>query len=84
MGSTDHGSDQAVTLSDCLRIDKPQIPLTIVCSGGAQDAVTLQINHNGVDGALVALRIQSHAPDDLRAGLGSLLNQGRTDSGADQ
>ncbi len=82
--STDHGSDQAVTLADCLRIDKPQIPFAVVCSGGAQDAVTLQINHNGMDGALVALRVHAHAPDDLRAGLGTLLNQGAANGGADQ
>jgi len=84
MGSTDHGGDQPVTLADCLRIDKPQIPFAIVCSGGAQNAALFHVNHNGMDGALMAPWVHSHASDDLRAGLGTLLNQGRTDSGADQ
>lgn len=84
MGSTDHGSDQPVTLADCLRIDKPQITLTIVCSGGAQDAALFHVNHNGMDGALVTAGIHAHAPDNLRAGLGTLLDQGAADGGADQ
>jgi hypothetical protein len=83
-GSADQSSDQAVPLADCCGDDEPQIPLAIIGTGGTQDAVTLQINHNGVNGALVAAGIHSHSPHDVGAGLGSLLDQGGADCGAGQ
>jgi len=82
--SADQGGDQTIPLADRGGDDEPQIPLAIVGAGGAQDAVALQINHNGVDGALVAAGVHSHAPHDVGAGLGSLLNQGGADCGAGQ
>ena len=46
--------------------------------------IALQIDHNGVDGALVALGVHAHATDDLRAGLGTVVQQGGADSDADE
>lgn len=79
--SPDQGSDQAVTLADLIGVDEPQIaPLTL--HGGAQSALPLQIDHNGVDGALVALGIESHAAHDVGASLGTVLDQGAADGDA--
>lgn len=83
MGSTDHGSDQAVTLADCGRIDPPLIALAVTVTGCKQNAIALHIHHNGVDGALMALGIQSHAPHNIRACLGSLLDEDDANSSAD-
>ena len=74
--SSDQGSDQAIPLSDCGRIDPPQIALAVTVTGCKQNAIALHIHHNGVNGALMALRVQSHALDDLRACLIAVLNQG--------
>ena len=82
--SADQRRDQAVPLADCCGDDEPQIPLAIIGTGGTQDAIPLQINHNGVDGALVVAGVHSHSPHDVGAGLGSLLNQGGADCGAGQ
>lgn len=84
VGSTDQGSSKAVTLAYLVGVDEPQIPLTVSTEGCPKDAIPLQIDHQGVDGALVAAGVHPHASDDLRAGLGTLLNQGAADSGADQ
>ena len=83
MGSTDESSDQAITLADGSRVDKPCAPIAVAEADGIQDAFTLHLNHESVNSALVLAGIQSHAAHDLRAGLGTVLNQGRTDSGAD-
>jgi hypothetical protein len=72
--SSDQGSDQAVTLADCGRIDPPQIALAVTVTGCKQNAIALHVHHNGVDGALVALGIQSHAPHNIRACLIAVLN----------
>lgn len=82
-GSTDQGGDQAVTLADRSGDNEPQVTLAIVATGGAQGAIALQVNHDGVNGALVTLRIQSHAANQFGAGLGTVLNQGGADGGAD-
>ena len=76
--SPDQCSDQAVTLADRSREDAPLIA-ALALHGGGEDACRLHINHHRVDGALVALRVQSHASDDLRAGLFAVLNQGGAD-----
>jgi len=81
--SSDHGSDQAVTLADGGRVDKPGAPLAVAGADGVQDTLPLHIHHNGVDGALVALGIQSHAPHNIRACLGSLLDEDDANSSAD-
>jgi hypothetical protein len=81
-GSTDHGSDQAITLADGSGQDEPFIPLAIGGAGGVQDTLALHVHHNGVNGAFVAARVQSHAPHDVGAGLGPLLDQGAADGGA--
>lgn len=82
MDSTDQGSDQAVTLADRGGMNEPQITLAVVGTGGTQDAAALHFNHESVNGALVLGRVETHAPDDLRAGLRSLLNQGGANGGA--
>ena len=76
--SPDQSSDQAVALADRSREDAPLIA-ALALHGGGEDACRLHINHHRVDGALVALRVQSHASDDLRAGLFAVLNQGGAD-----
>ena len=82
--STDHGGDQAVTVADRCREDKPQITLPIVGACGGDDTLTLQINHNSVNGALMAAGVQTHTPNDVRAGLGTVLNQGAANGDAGQ
>ncbi len=82
VGSTDESSDQAITLADLTGDDEPEIPLAVVGAGGIQNAITLQIDHDGMDGALVAAGIHAHAPNDVGAGLGTVLNQGGADGGA--
>ena len=81
--SSDQGRDQAVTLADCGRIDPPQIALAVTVTGCKQNAIALHVHHNGVNGALMALGIQSHAPHNIRACLGSLLDEDDANSGAD-
>ena len=82
-GSTDQGSDQAVTLADGGRVDKPGAPLAVAGADGVQDTLPLHFNHDSVNGALMAAGIQTHAAHDLRAGLGTVLNQGGANGGAD-
>jgi len=82
MLSTDQGSDQAVPLADGIGADTPQITLAILGASGSQNPCILKINHHGVDGALVALRIHAHATDDLSAAHGTLLDQDAADHGA--
>ena len=82
-GSTDQGSDQAITLADGGRVDKPGATLAVAGADGIQDALTLHLNHESVNRALVLAGIETHAAHDLRAGLGTVLNQGGADSGAD-
>ncbi len=82
MGSTDQGSKDPVTLADGSGADAPLITLAILGASGSQDAITLKIDHNGVNGTLVALRIHAHATDDLSAAHGTLLNQDAANHGA--
>ena len=80
--SPDQGGSESITLADLTGDDEPEIPLAVVGACGTQNAITLQIDHHGVNGALVALRIHAHAPNDVGAGLGTFLNQGGADSDA--
>ncbi len=77
------GSNQAVTLTDRGGNNEPQVALTIVGAGGIQDAFLRQVNHQGVDGALVAAGIQTHGTDQIGAGLGTVLDQVGADGSAD-
>jgi hypothetical protein len=81
--SADHRGDQAVPLADLIGEDAPPITLAIGAQRGCQDAITLQIHHNGVNGALMAPGVQSHRADDLSAGELTVLNQNGADGGAD-
>jgi hypothetical protein len=82
--SPDQGSSKAVTLADLIDADEPQIPLARgIVAGGAQDAITLQVHHQGVDGALVAAGIQTQFADQIGAGMGTALDQGGSDGGAE-
>ena len=79
--STDQRGSESVTLADLVGVNEPYIA-ALALHGGAQNAIALHVHHNGVDGALVALRVQSHAPHDVGAGLRSLLNQSRANGDA--
>lgn len=80
--SPNHGGDQTVTLADLIGVNEPEITIAVIGACGAQNALTLQIHHNGVDGALMAAWVHAHAPHNGGTGLRSLLNQGGADSGA--
>lgn len=47
----------------------------VIVPGCGENPRILKIDHNSVNGALVALRIHAHATDDLSAAHGTLLNQ---------
>jgi len=72
-------SSEAIPFADGGGIDEPLIPLAIAEAQGVDDALPLHVYHHSVNGALVAARIQSHTLDDLRAGLGTVFNQGGAD-----
>ncbi len=80
--SGDQGSDQAVALADLSGEDVPGAALAVAGTDGIQGALTLQIDHNGVDGALVASRVHAHAAHQVATGLRTLLNQDAADSDA--
>ena len=79
---SDQGSDQAITLADAIPPDEPQITLAVLVVRCSQDTIALHVHHDGVNGALVAAGIESHAVNDVRAGLGSVLNQRGADCSA--
>ena len=74
---------EAVTEADVVNVE---VPLATLARDGVdlrpELPIALQIDHHGVDGALVALGVHTHATDDLRAGLGTVVQQGGADSDA--
>ena len=48
-----------------------------------KNPIVLHVHHDGMDGALVALGIKTHRPDQIRTGLGSVVQQFAADLGAD-
>lgn len=76
---------EAVTLADVIHVE---VPLATLAADGVdlcpELPIALQIHHHGVDGALVALGVHTHAANDLRAGLGTVVQQGGTDSDANE
>ena len=46
-------------------------------------SIGFHVAHDGVDGALVALGVQSKRLDQFTAGAGSVVDDGRADLGAD-
>jgi len=82
---SDEDCSEAVTLADGAHV---KMPLAALPRDGVdlcpELPIALQIDHNGVDGALVALGVHAHATDDLRAGLGTVVQQGGADSDADE
>ncbi len=80
--STDQGSDQAVALADLVREDAPGAALAVAGTDGVQRALTLKIDHNGMDGALVAAGIHAHTADQIGARLRTLLDQDAANHGA--
>jgi hypothetical protein len=82
MGSTDQGSKDPVTLADGSGADAPLITLAILGASGSQDPRNLKVNHNCVNSTLMAAGIHAHAPNDVGAGLGTLLNQDAANHGA--
>ena len=77
------GSDQTIALSDLLKVHKPQIPLSVIGTGGGQGARLFQINHKGVNGALMATGVKTHRAHKVAAGLGAIVDQAGADRGAD-
>lgn len=73
--SPEQGGGDPVTLADALGIDSPLVTLAVAVCGGEQDTLPLHFNHQGVDGALVALRVQSHGAYQFGAGVSTVLNQ---------
>lgn len=65
-----------------MREDAPGAALAVAGADGVQRALTLQIDHNSVDGALVAAGIHAHTADQIRAGLRTLLDQDAANHGA--
>ena len=74
---------ETVTLADVVDIE---VPLAALAADGVdlcpELPIALQIDHHGVDGAFVALGVHAHAANDLRAGLGTVVQQGGADSDA--
>jgi len=81
-GSTDQGSDQAVTLADGSGENIPGAALAVAGADGIQHPSTLQIDHHGVDGALVVAGIHAHSANQVAAGLRTLLDQDAANHGA--
>lgn len=77
-------SSDAVTLADRT---SGQVPLAtlqgLVVQFCPKHSIGFHVAHDGVDGALVALGIQSKRLDQFTAGLGSVVDDGRSDLGAD-
>jgi len=80
--SPDQHGGESITLADCSGHDEPEVALAVIGACGAQNALTLQIHHNGVDGALMAAGVHAHTPHNGGACLGTVLDESAADSGA--
>ena len=80
----DQGGDQAVPLADRVGEDEPLVALAVLGQGGGEGAFGLQVNHQGVNGALVAAGVHSQGEHQVAAGHRSVLDQGRADGGAEE
>jgi len=78
-----HGSSDAVPLADRGRHDEPEVALAAVGAGSIQSAVLLHVNHEGVDGALVAAGVHAHGANQVAAGHRAVFDQAGADRGAD-
>ena len=81
--SPDQGGDDPITLANLVSMNEPYIAASALHCG-AQNALPLHIDHDRMDGSLVALGVQSHPAHKVGAGLRALLNQGGADRGAGQ
>jgi len=80
--SPNQGGNHSITLANLVCFNEPKVaPLAFHC--GAQNPGGFHINHHGVNGALVAPGIETHAPHKVGARLRSDLDQGSADGGAD-
>ena len=52
-------------------------------AGGGEDALLLHINHQGVDGALVAAGVKTHSANQVGAGHRTIVDQVSADGSAD-
>ena len=77
------GGDDAIPLADLLKVHKPQITLAVIGTGGTEHTILFQIDHKGMDGALVTARIKTHRANQVAAGLGTVVDQAGADGGAD-
>jgi len=78
-----HGGGDSVTLADLLKVNKPQIPLAIIGTGCTQNAIRFQIDHKGVNSALMAAGVKTKRAHKVAAGQGSVVDQAGADGGAD-
>jgi len=77
------GGGKAITLADRGGHDEPEVALAVVAAGGIQDACLLQVNHHGVDGALMAAGVHAHGANQVAAGHRAVVDQAGADRGAD-
>ena len=83
LSQTHQDGTEAVTLARGFN-QVPEVPLLALADPWCpQDTLFLHVNHHGMDGALVALGIQSHCQHDAGAGAGTLGGDGGADAGAD-
>jgi hypothetical protein len=78
-----HGSSDAVPLADRGGHDEPQVALPIIGAGGIQNACLLKVDHEGVDGALMAAGVHAHGANQVAAGHRAVVDQAGADRGAD-
>ena len=75
---------EAVTLADRT---SGQVPLGtlqgLVVQFCPKHSIGFHVAHNGVDGSFVALGVQTKRLDQFTTGAGSVVDDGRTDLGAD-
>ena len=75
---------EAVTLADHAAGDVPFCTLQgLVVQFCPKHSIGFHVTHDGVDGALVALGVQSKRLDQFTTGAGSVVDDGRADLGAD-
>jgi hypothetical protein len=78
-----HGGGKAITLADRGGHDEPEVALAAVAAGGIQGACLLHVNHEGVNGALVAAGVHAHGANQVAAGHRAVVDQAGADRGAD-
>ena len=84
IGSGGQRRGQAVPLPDGTGDNNPAVAATVGGPGGDQGSFLLQVNHDGMDGALVAPGVKTQRAHQVGAGQGAVLDQRGADGGSDQ